>query len=38
MDSLLILMKFMNVYYYVLHVEKPIDDAQLGSGAGAALL
>ncbi len=30
-----VLMTFMNVYYYVL---QPIDDAQLGGGAGAALL
>ncbi len=30
-----VLITFMNVYYYVL---QPIDDAQLGGGAGAALL
>ncbi len=30
------LMTFMNEHYNVLHVE-PIDDAQLGGGAGAAL-
>ncbi len=30
-----VLMTFMNVYYYVL---QPIDDAQLGGGAGAELL
>ncbi len=29
-------MTFMNEHYNVLHVE-PIDDAQLGGGAGAAL-
>ncbi len=29
-----VLMTFMNVYY----VLQPIDDAQLGGGAGAALL
>ncbi len=33
-----VLMTFMNVHYNVLHVEYPIDDAQLGGGAGAALL
>ncbi len=31
------LMTFMNEHYNVLHVEYPIDDAQLGDGAGAAL-
>ncbi len=31
-------MTFMYEQYNVLHVEQPIDDAQLGGGAGAALL
>ncbi len=35
---LFVLMTFMNVHYNVLHVELPIDDAQLGGAAGAALL
>ncbi len=33
---LIVMMTFMNVYYDVLHVEYPIDGAQLGGGAGAA--
>ncbi len=32
---LIVIMTFMNVHYDVLHVEQPIDGAQLGGGAGA---
>ncbi len=34
---LFVLMTFMNVHYDVLHVEKPIDDAQLGGRHGSGI-